>query len=109
MWVKLLLPNPQSIKLQMLPNSAIVKILIPLYEWKLIINNHLFQVIFPTGTFVKIMLHNYGLWFINLEVYPTVADVSSTSGLCGFLDNDKTNDLRLRNGSQESIHSNPPD
>ena len=70
---------------------------------------YFFQIIFPTGTFAKIMLHDQGFWFINLEVYPTVSDVSSTSGLCGFLDNDKTNDFKRRDGTQDSIHSMPPD
>ena len=56
------------------------------------------------------MLNNdYGFWFINVEVYPTVADVSRTSGLCGFLDNDETNDFRRRDGFLESISSNYPD
>nr|XP_022311532.1 von Willebrand factor D and EGF domain-containing protein-like [Crassostrea virginica] len=68
-----------------------------------------YKIIFPTGTFAKIMLHYHGFWLINLEVYPTVADVSRTSGLCGFLDNDKTNDFKRRDGTQDSIHSMPPD
>lgn len=44
---------------------------------------------------------------MNIELYPTVADVQKTSGLCGFLDDDTTNDLRLMDGSMST--SNPPD
>jgi hypothetical protein len=53
------------------------------------------------------MLYNYGPWYINIEVYPTVADVERTSGLCGYLDGDTTNDFRLLDGS--TSNSNPPD
>lgn len=74
-----------------------------------------FQIIFPTGTSVKVSIYNYesSSWYINLEVYPTVADVNRTSGLCGVLDDDDTNDLRRRDGTQDNIKSysnyNPPD
>nr|XP_022293342.1 von Willebrand factor D and EGF domain-containing protein-like [Crassostrea virginica] len=73
-----------------------------------------YKVYFPTGTFVKIFLYNYASqsFYINLEVYPTVADVSRTDGLCGVVDGDKTNDLRRKDGSQDDINSydyhNPP-
>ncbi|XP_078340873.1 von Willebrand factor D and EGF domain-containing protein-like [Crassostrea virginica] len=78
-------------------------------------HDKIYKIIFPTGTSVKASLYNYGsqFFYINLEVYPTVADVSRTSGLCGFLDDDKTNDLRHRDGTQDSVYSfhyhNPPD
>nr|XP_022287793.1 von Willebrand factor D and EGF domain-containing protein-like isoform X2 [Crassostrea virginica]XP_022287794.1 von Willebrand factor D and EGF domain-containing protein-like isoform X2 [Crassostrea virginica] len=74
-----------------------------------------YKIIFPTGTSARVSLYNFGSYFfyINLEVYPTVADVSSTSGLCGFLDGDHTNDLRHRHGTQDNVASfsyyNPPD
>ena len=73
------------------------------------------QIIFPTGTSARFSLYNFGSYFfyINLEVYPTVADVSRTSGLCGFLDDDHTNDLRHRDGTYDNVASfsyfNPPD
>lgn len=75
----------------------------------------LLQIIFPTGTYVKVSIYNYGSssWYINLEAYPTVVDVGKTSGLCGVLDDDMTNDLRRRDGTQDNINSfsyyNPPD
>ena len=61
------------------------------------------QILFPTGTSVKILLYNYGIWVINLEVYPTVLDVSRTTGLCGFLDGNITNDLRREDGTFDDI------
>ncbi|XP_048767376.2 uncharacterized protein LOC125674294 [Ostrea edulis] len=67
----------------------------------------LFKILFPTGTYVKVMLYDSGSWYMNIEVYPTVADVQKTSGLCGFLDDDTTNDLRLLDGSIST--SSPPD
>lgn len=65
------------------------------------------QIIFPTGTFVKVFLYNYGSssWVINVEVYPTISDVGRTSGLCGVLDSDRTDDLRRRDGTQDNIYS----
>ena len=70
------------------------------------------QILFPTGTSVKILLYNYGIWVINLEVYPTVLDVSRPTGLCGFLDGNITNDLRREDGTFDDIgafSSNHPD
>ena len=63
---------------------------------------------------MKILLYYYGLWFINLEIYPTVLDVSRTSGLCGFLDGNKANDLTREDGTIDNIgafsyYSNHPD
>nr|XP_022317659.1 von Willebrand factor D and EGF domain-containing protein-like [Crassostrea virginica] len=71
-----------------------------------------YTILFPTGTSVKILLYNYGIWVINLEVYPTVLDVSRTTGLCGFLDGNITNDLRREDGTFDDIgafSSNHPD
>ncbi|XP_061171058.1 von Willebrand factor D and EGF domain-containing protein-like [Saccostrea echinata] len=74
-----------------------------------------YKIIFPTGTSARIWLYNYGssFWYINVEIYPTIADVGSTSGLCGMLDNDYTNDLKRRNGVQDNVNSysywSPPD
>nr|XP_022287219.1 von Willebrand factor D and EGF domain-containing protein-like [Crassostrea virginica] len=73
-----------------------------------------YTVVFPTGTSAKILLYNYVLWFINLEVYPTVLDVSRTSGLCGFLDGIITNDLKREDGTFDDIgafsyYGNHPD
>ena len=81
---------------------------------KYIVNKIVFQVVFPTGTSAKILLYNYRLWFINLEVYPTVLDVSRTSGLCGFLDGIITNDLRREDRTTDDIgafsyYGNHPD
>lgn len=69
----------------------------------------------PTGTFVKIMLYSDRSvgWFINVEIYPTIADLSQTSGLCGFLDNNFDNDLQRKDGTRDNIYSfhryRPPD
>ncbi|KAK3607800.1 hypothetical protein CHS0354_031301 [Potamilus streckersoni] len=55
----------------------------------------LYQIYLPTGSLVKI---NAGVSF-NIYLYPSVSDRRATSGLCGYLDNDKQNDFTLRNGS----------
>ena len=77
-------------------------------------NKIVFQVVFPTGTSVRILLYDYGLWIINLEVYPTVLDVFRTSGLFGFLDGNIANDLRREDGTIDNIgvfsyYGNHPD
>lgn len=75
-----------------------------------------FQIIFPTGTFVTIDLFGYdwgSFWRSSVNVYPSVTDVSRTSGLCGFMDSNRTNDLRRRNGTEDDIdlynYTNHPD
>ncbi|KAL3836563.1 hypothetical protein ACJMK2_021987 [Sinanodonta woodiana] len=54
-----------------------------------------YQIYLPTGSLLKI---NGGISF-NIYLYPSVSDRETTSGLCGYLDNDKKNDFTLRNGS----------
>ncbi|XP_056017049.1 von Willebrand factor D and EGF domain-containing protein-like [Ostrea edulis] len=66
-----------------------------------------YKITFPTGTFVKAKLYEFDSWYINVEIYPTVADFNRTSGLCGLLDDDKTNDFSRKDGLIS--HSNPPD
>ncbi|XP_048779375.2 von Willebrand factor D and EGF domain-containing protein-like isoform X2 [Ostrea edulis] len=65
-----------------------------------------YKIIFPTGTFAKLKVYKFTSWYINVEVYPTVADFNRTCGLCGLLDDKKTNDFRRKDGSISS--SNPP-
>ncbi|KAL3836565.1 hypothetical protein ACJMK2_021989 [Sinanodonta woodiana] len=54
-----------------------------------------YNIYLPTGSLLKI---NGGISF-NIYLYPSVSDREATSGLCGYLDNDKNNDFTLRNGS----------
>ncbi|KAL3836566.1 hypothetical protein ACJMK2_021990 [Sinanodonta woodiana] len=54
-----------------------------------------YQIYLPTGSLLKI---NGGISF-NIYLYPSVSDREATSGLCGYLDNDKHNDFMLRSGS----------
>ncbi|MES1921764.1 hypothetical protein MHBO_003295 [Bonamia ostreae] len=73
----------------------------------------LLKVFLPTGTSVKISIYesrewltsttSTTLWYINVEIYPTIADTNSTSGLCGFQDNNQTNDLRWKDGTESDI------
>mgnify|MGYP003691675703 CR=1 FL=1 len=69
------------------------------------------QIILPTGTFVKAEFKEFdGIkFFLDIDIYPTVADFGQTSGLCGFLDNDRKNDLRHKNGTEDDRRSYPYD
>ena len=67
------------------------------------------KIVFPTGTSVKAYLfHSWywesgKFWYVNVEVYPTIADFESTTGLCGYLDHDQTNDLTWNTGFEDDI------
>lgn len=48
-------------------------------------------------------------WYLNVEIYPTMADFKSVGGLCGFFDGDEDNDLTRRNGLIDSYSLYPDD
>ncbi|WAR28808.1 SVEP1-like protein [Mya arenaria] len=56
-----------------------------------------FQVYFPTGTIVDLSLQEK---FVNVAVFPSLADFNNTEGLCGRFDGDTVNDLNKRPGSE---------
>ncbi|XP_056017048.1 uncharacterized protein LOC130053679 [Ostrea edulis] len=57
------------------------------------------QIFFSTGTYVKTTLQFNIDWFLQTYVYPSVADVDKSSGLCGILGKGTVNDLTRRNGA----------
>lgn len=67
------------------------------------------KIVCPTGTSLKAYLYeSWGenedrFWFINVDVFPTIADYESTEGLCGYLDGNQTNDLTRRDMSVDDI------
>lgn len=70
----------------------------------------IYRVVYPTGTSLKATIYdssqwsaNLRFWFIDVEIYPTIADFESTRGLCGFLDNKTENDLTWKNGFKDDI------
>ncbi|KAL3836562.1 hypothetical protein ACJMK2_021986, partial [Sinanodonta woodiana] len=79
--------------------STPIKIYMPICDDKTLkgkvkTDGNSYQIYLPTGTLLKI---NGGISF-NIYLYPSVSDREATSGLCGYLDNDKSNDFTLRNG-----------
>nr|XP_022309439.1 uncharacterized protein LOC111115119 [Crassostrea virginica] len=74
-----------------------------------------YKIIFPSGTYMHVSFFHMqtAVWYSAVEIYPSESDVSRTSGLCGSLDSNKTNDLRRRNGTEDNILlfnlNNPPD
>ncbi|XP_069129083.1 von Willebrand factor D and EGF domain-containing protein-like [Argopecten irradians] len=59
-----------------------------------------YKVTLPSGTEIHIGLHLGAInTHINMFILkPSLADWEATSGMCGFLDGDKNNDIRLRSG-----------
>jgi len=63
------------------------------------------QITLPTGTIVifsygTVNGHGgtaYGIHYVLVK--PSIEDIKSSSGLCGYFDNDITNDFRLRNNN----------
>jgi hypothetical protein len=51
--------------------------------------------------------------YLQTEIYPSIADVKKSGGLCGLLDNNYKNDLTRRTGivdnPDEFSYHNPPD
>ncbi|XP_062607869.1 uncharacterized protein LOC134269673, partial [Saccostrea cucullata] len=72
-----------------------------------------YKIFFPTGTYVTTTLYLRRDWFLQTEVYPSVADVGKSSGLCGVLGGGIQNDLTRRDGTVDSPNTfgyyNPPD
>ncbi|XP_062578161.1 LOW QUALITY PROTEIN: uncharacterized protein LOC134240066 [Saccostrea cucullata] len=71
----------------------------------------LYKVIFPTGTLVEIKFTswpNWNDWHLNIDIYPSPSDVGNSSGLCGILDNDDTNDFTWNNADKTVDNHNPP-
>nr|XP_022323219.1 von Willebrand factor D and EGF domain-containing protein-like [Crassostrea virginica] len=68
-----------------------------------------YRIVFPTGTSVKAYLYNDWdwdngrFWYVNVEVYPTIADFEETTGLCGYLNDNQTNDLTWETGFEDNI------
>ncbi|XP_052216779.1 von Willebrand factor D and EGF domain-containing protein-like [Dreissena polymorpha] len=58
-----------------------------------------YRVTLPSGTYVDIHLVGD---FMNVYVYPSVADFKKTSGLCGLFDGTTNNDRLNRPGSNDS-------
>nr|XP_022321514.1 uncharacterized protein LOC111123472 isoform X2 [Crassostrea virginica] len=79
------------------------------------IYDKVYKIIFPSGTHILVEFAKIDttIWYSNVYIYPSESDVSRTSGLCGSLDSNETNDLRRRNGFEDNItlfnHYNPPD
>nr|XP_022289580.1 von Willebrand factor D and EGF domain-containing protein-like isoform X2 [Crassostrea virginica] len=67
-------------------------------------SDKIYKIILPTGTFVKAEFRNFdgNPFFLDIDIYPTVADFAQTSGLCGFLDNNRENDLRHKDGTEDA-------
>lgn len=71
-----------------------------------------YRIIFPTGTTMKVYIYEEErdrFWYLNVEIYPTMADFKSVGGLCGFFDGDEDNDLTRRNGLIDSYSLYPDD
>ncbi|XP_062608125.1 von Willebrand factor D and EGF domain-containing protein-like, partial [Saccostrea cucullata] len=72
-----------------------------------------YKIFFPTGTYVATTLNMARDWFIQTQVYPSVADVGKSGGLCGLLDGNIKNDLTRRSGIVDDPNSfnyrSPPD
>ncbi|XP_062600788.1 von Willebrand factor D and EGF domain-containing protein-like isoform X2 [Saccostrea cucullata] len=72
-----------------------------------------YKIFFPTGTYVDATLNMARDWFIQTQVYPSVADVGKSGGLCGLLDGNTRNDLTRRSGTVDNPNNynyrNPPD
>ncbi|XP_062574323.1 von Willebrand factor D and EGF domain-containing protein-like, partial [Saccostrea cucullata] len=69
-----------------------------------------YKVLLPTGTSVSVSLVEWpveGSWQIDLDIYPSLADVNNTEGLCGTLDGDRENEFTNKSGS--SLNLDYPD
>ncbi|KAL4216825.1 hypothetical protein ACF0H5_024546 [Mactra antiquata] len=63
--------------------------------------NNIYTINLPHGTKVELKITPTG--FINIYIYPSLADVNATEGLCGYFDNNTENDFTRRNGSIEKF------
>lgn len=69
----------------------------------------------PTGTLVDIKFIPWPTqndWQLNIDIFPSPSDVGKSSGLCGILDGNKTNDFTRRDGTEDNPinynYRNPP-
>ena len=53
---------------------------------------------------VNVYVISWGNYVLNIDIYPTPADVDSIEGLCGTFNGDTRDDFKMRNGS---ITNNP--
>ncbi|XP_067939850.1 von Willebrand factor D and EGF domain-containing protein-like [Watersipora subatra] len=59
-----------------------------------------YHIYFPHGAMVKAQLTGGGFaQFMNLWITPSPADFNRTTGMCGTFNGDKSEDLRMRDGS----------
>ncbi|XP_041349607.1 von Willebrand factor D and EGF domain-containing protein-like [Gigantopelta aegis] len=59
-----------------------------------------YEILIPSGAIVKANLLNYGGYFMNVYVVPSVHDVDKSRGLCGKLSNTRRDDFVKRDGTQ---------
>ncbi|KAH9523927.1 hypothetical protein Btru_047520, partial [Bulinus truncatus] len=68
-----------------------------------------YEIIYPTGTVLEVFRSAIkGYNYINVWLKPSPADVGLTTGLCGILDGNKTNDLIFPNGTLYEGTSDQP-
>ncbi|KAH9523925.1 hypothetical protein Btru_047518, partial [Bulinus truncatus] len=69
-----------------------------------------YEIIYPTGTVLEVsrsaIIKGYN--YINVWLKPSPADVGLTTGLCGILDGNKSNDLIFPNGTLYEGTSDQP-